>query len=336
MIDLAFLETLPEREFANGMAEVVKTAAIWDAQAFDLLESGVEKIRNAVLLPPPKNGSRDLTEGQQLLLAVVKSSVSVKAYIVTKDEKETGLRNLVNFGHTIGHAIEAVLTPQLLHGEAVSVGMILEAEIARALGILRNSAVGRLTRCLKAYNLPIAMDEAKLASCPNYHNLSTSRLMDIMRLDKKNSGSTKKIVLLAKIGKTHEEKATGVQDQVIEDVLATSVHVAAGPPTKSDVKIATPGSKSISNRALILAALGQGICRITNLLHSDDTQVMITALERLQGAKFGWEDDGEILVVEGGAGSLHVGFCLLKFEWISTSTDGLCLCSRRLLKTKYT
>lgn len=230
----------------------------------------------------------------------------MKAHIVTIDERETGLRNLVNFGHTIGHAIEAIVTPAILHGECVAVGMILEAEVARQLGILSQVAVGRLNRCLKAYNLPTSIKDPRIAVLPDAHKLTVDNLLDIMKIDKKNSGSEKKIVLLKQIGATYELKASVVADDVIRKTLCEAAKVVPGTPSHHPVTMTTPGSKSISNRALLLAALGKGTCRLKNLLHSDDTQVMMNALVDLQGAKFTWEDGGETLVVEGGEGTLSV------------------------------
>ena len=206
----------------------------------------------------------------------------MKAYIVTKDERETGLRNLVNFGHTIGHAIEAVLTPIILHGECVAIGMILEAEIARRMGVCSQVAVGRLARCIKAYGLPTSVSDPRIAKLPAARLLTNKRLLDIMRIDKKNSGPEKKVVLLSRIGKTHEERATAVADAVISTVLAEACRVIPGIPRNNPVRMATPGSKSISNRSLVLAALGEGTCRLKNLLHSDDTQVMMAALVDLK------------------------------------------------------
>lgn len=243
---------------------------------------------------------------QTLLLSVIRASVATKSYIVTIDEKETGLRNLVNFGHTIGHAIEAVMTPDVLHGECVAVGMVLEAEVARCLGILGNAAVGRIARCLKAHGLPTSIDDAVFQKSPKAAGLKVDALLDYMKIDKKNAGAVKKIVLLSRIGKTYEEKATGVEDDVISRVLSPALKVFPGPPTKMTFQLATPGSKSISNRALVLAALGNGVCKLGNLLHSDDTQVMMSALEEMKGADFSWEDNGETLVVKGGGGKLSV------------------------------
>ncbi|THH01024.1 hypothetical protein EW026_g1608 [Hermanssonia centrifuga] len=308
-IDAAFLETLPAREFSNGMAEVIKTAAIWNEDEFSALESRFSEIFAAIQTPSKDYSGR--TQGtrssaQELLLSVIVGSISVKAHIVTIDERETGLRNLVNFGHTIGHAIEAVLTPTILHGECVSIGMILEAEVARSLGALSQVGVGRLTRCLKAYNLPVSLSDPKIANLPAARSLTVERLLDIMKVDKKNSGPQKKIVILSRIGATYEQKATVVADTVISRTLSEAVKIIPGIPSKSPIHMATPGSKSISNRALLLAALGKGTCRLKNLLHSDDTQVMMNALMELKGAKFSWEDGGETLVVEGGSGTLSV------------------------------
>ncbi|KAG1804281.1 EPSP synthase-domain-containing protein [Suillus variegatus] len=312
-IDAAFLETLPEREFSNGMAEVVKTAAIWDETEFNSLENNAQLIYNAIRTPSTGSAGRHISTrstSQSLLLSVIRGSIYVKSHIVTIDERETGLRNLVNFGHTIGHAIEAVLTPHMLHGECVSIGMMFEAEVARGMGVLKQVAVGRLVRCLRAYGLPVSLADQRVSRCPGARDLSVDRLLDIMRVDKKNSGPQKKVVILSRIGATYEQKATAVDDVVIAKVLSEAVTVKVDLSATSvgtqHVKMATPGSKSISNRALVLAALAQGTCRLKNLLHSDDTQVMMAALQELQGASFTWEDGGETLVVTGGAGALQV------------------------------
>jgi pentafunctional AROM polypeptide len=103
-----------------------------------------------------------------------------------------------------------------------------------------------------------------------------------MSIDKKNSGGNKKVVLLSRIGKTYEERATVVKDDVIRRVLCEAATVISAVPSNSPVTMATPGSKSISNRALVLAALGKGTCRVKNLLHSDDTAVMMNALAELK------------------------------------------------------
>lgn len=258
-----------------------KTAAIWNEDEFATLESRANEIIAAVQSRSSPNAT-ERSPAQELLLSTIVASISVKAHIVTIDERETGLRNLVNFGHSIGHAIEAVLTPTILHGECISIGMILEAEIARQLGALGQVGIGRLTRCLKAYSLPVSVSDPRIASLPAAKELTVERLLDIMKIDKKNSGPEKKIVILSRIGATYEQKATVVKDDVIRKTLSEAAKVIPGIPKNSPVKMATPGSKSLSNRALVLAALGKGTCRLTNLLHSDDTQVMMAALIELK------------------------------------------------------
>jgi pentafunctional AROM polypeptide len=227
-----------------------------------------------------------------MLIGMIVGSVGVKAHIVTIDERETGLRNLVNFGHSIGHAIEAIVAPAILHGECVAVGMILEAELSRQLGHLSQVAIGRLTRCLRAYHLPVSLSEPLFTKHPAYASITVDRIMEIMKVDKKNSGSTKKIVLLSRIGATAEQKATGVPDFNIRKTLSLGAKVIPSKPSHDPVVMATPGSKSISNRALVLAALGSGVCRLKNMLHSDDTQVMMTALAEL---KVGVQSDHNFL-----------------------------------------
>jgi pentafunctional AROM polypeptide len=129
--------------------------------------------------------------------------------------------------------------------------MILEAEIARQMGVLGQVSVGRLARCLKAYNLPVSLADPRIANHPCASLLSVDRLLDIMKIDKKNSGPQKKIVILSRIGATYEQKTTIVADNVIAKTLAEAAKVVPGLPSK-------------------------------NLLHSDDTQVMMAALLDLQ------------------------------------------------------
>ncbi|WFD01279.1 hypothetical protein MYAM1_004041 [Malassezia yamatoensis] len=314
-VDAAFLLTLPPREFSNGMAEVVKTAAIWDANDFLKLETQSEAIRSAVLGEEARNAPQQTghtlatrTASQTLLLDVIRGSIGVKAHIVTIDEKETGLRNLVNFGHSIGHAIEAVLTPEILHGECVSIGIMLEAEIARMQEGLPQQVIARLAQCLKAYDLPVSLQDPRIARLSKAQQLTTSRLLDIMRVDKKNAGSAKKIVLLSRIGATVEERASTVSDAIIARILAPAVIVrpVTPKPSVTNCTITTPGSKSVSNRALLLAALAKGRCRLRNVLFSDDTQVMMNALRLLRAASFSYEDQGQTLVVDGHGGDLHM------------------------------
>ncbi|KAE8153891.1 Shikimate dehydrogenase [Aspergillus avenaceus] len=303
-IDLEFLETLPTREFINGMAEVIKTAAISSEEEFTALEDNAEAILSAVRRVVKPGQSR--FEGiEDILKARILASARHKAYVVSADEREGGLRNLLNWGHSIGHAIEAILTPQILHGECVAIGMVKEAELARHLGILKGVAVARIVKCLAAYGLPTSLKDARIRKLTAGKHCAVDQLLFNMALDKKNDGPKKKIVLLSAIGRTYEPKASVVPNEDIAVVLAPSIEVHPGVTSSSDVVCIPPGSKSISNRALVLAALGSGTCRIKNLLHSDDTEVMLNALEKLGAATFSWEEEGEVLVVNGKGGNIQ-------------------------------
>lgn len=303
-IDLHFLDTLPAREFINGMAEVVKTAAIWDEAEFAALEANADAILAAVK-SKPKIAADRLAPIRHILKRIVLGSARVKAEVVSSDEREGGLRNLLNFGHSIGHAYEAILTPQVLHGEAVAIGMVKEAELARFLGVLRPDAVARLTKCIASYDLPTSLKDKRIAKLTAGKRCPVDVLLDKMAVDKKNEGANKKVVLLSAIGKCYEPKASVVEDRAIRVVLSPAVRVTPGVPGSLAVSVTPPGSKSISNRALVLAALGEGECRIKNLLHSDDVEYMLSAISGLNGATYRWENAGEILVVKGKGGKLE-------------------------------
>ena len=303
-IDLEFLETLPVREFINGMAEVIKTAAISSDKEFTALEDNAETILAAVH-SEAKPGQHRFDAIQDILKARILASARHKASVVSADEREGGLRNLLNWGHSIGHAIEAILTPQVLHGECVAVGMVKEAELARHLGILKDVAVSRVVKCISSFGLPTSLDDKHLKRLSAGKHCSVDQLMFNMALDKKNDGPKKKIVLLSSIGQTYEQKASVVSNEDIRVVLSPGIELHPDVPGNLNATCIPPGSKSISNRALVLAALGLGTCRIKNLLHSDDTEVMLSALEQLGAATFSWEEEGEVLVVNGKGGRLE-------------------------------
>ncbi|KAK5175751.1 3-dehydroquinate dehydratase (3-dehydroquinase) [Saxophila tyrrhenica] len=299
-IDLAFLETLDKRQVCNGMAEVVKTAAIWDEDEFQRLEENADAIMAALDRPAGPGRFEGVEESFK---RIVLGSAKVKAEVVSADEKEGGLRNLLNFGHSIGHAYEAILTPEILHGESVAVGMVAEAELARYLGVLPPGAVARLSKCISSYGLPTSL-QSKLITNRTTKKCEADELLRRMAVDKKNSGSQKKVVLLSAIGKCYEPQATKVADKDIRIVLTPSIAIKPGVQKGLNVSCKPPGSKSISNRVLLMAALGQGKCRISNLLHSDDTQFMLSAIAKLGGATYSWEDEGETLVLNGNGGAL--------------------------------
>ncbi|AMD18942.1 HBR041Wp [Eremothecium sinecaudum] len=315
MVDVRWLESLPRREFINGIAEVIKTACIWNAEEFARLESNSDEFLRVVhgdkRISVMVNGSlHDISHTNiELMLPhifkMVLESIKVKAHVVSSDERESGLRNLLNFGHTIGHAYEAILTPNALHGECVSIGMVKEAELSRYLNIMSPTQVARLTKILSSYGLPVSPDEKWFQEMTNYKNTPLDVLLAKMSIDKKNEGAKKKVVLLKTIGECYGNSAHYVSDEDLKVVLTdeTLVYPFNNIPSSQKKIVVPPGSKSISNRALVLAALGKGTCRIKNLLHSDDTKHMLHAVERLKGATISFDDNGETVVVEGHGGT---------------------------------
>lgn len=316
LVDIKWLETLPRREFINGIAEVIKTACIWNAEEFARLEAHSDMFLNIVndaKIIKVANEKTDevqdisFTAIDQMLehtYKLVLESIKVKAHVVSSDERESSLRNLLNFGHSIGHAYEAILTPQALHGECVSIGMIKEAELSRYLGILTSTQVARLYKILVAYGLPVSPDEQWFKELTLQKKTPLDVLLSKMSIDKKNDGSKKKVVLLESIGKCFGKSAHVVSDEDLRFVLTdeTLVWPFSSISAGQNKVVTPPGSKSISNRALILAALGRGTCKIKNLLHSDDTKHMLTAIQELRGATITWEDNGETVVLEGHGG----------------------------------
>lgn len=273
---------------------------------FEALEANVNALMTAVKISPEASDRR-LSEVREKLKDIVLGSVQVKAHVVSADEREGGLRNLLNFGHSIGHGIEGLLTPDILHGECVAIGMVLEAELARHLGVLSREDVARLKKCLANYGLPTSLQDTTVQKRSGHKRCSVNQILSVMAVDKKNQGKKKRIVLLSGIGFVHEQQATVVADRDIRNVLSSSVKILPSIPKGMKVSCTPPGSKSISNRALVLAALGKGECRLRNLLHSVDTEVMIEALKTMKCASFssGSDSKGKYLLVKGNGGNLQ-------------------------------
>ncbi len=175
-IDFETLKTLPEKEFRNGMAEVIKYTAILDNQLFSYLQQYHQKI---------------MWKNKSSLVHIIKRCCELKKMIVEKDEKETGLRRILNFGHTIGHAVESLSNYKLSHGEAVAIGMIAEAKISAALGMLNQSEVVRLHNLLQLYKLPTEIPS----------NIDIKKIIKLTCHDKKVQQGKVQYTLLEKIGK---------------------------------------------------------------------------------------------------------------------------------------
>lgn len=208
--DMTLLQTLSRREVAEGMAEVIKMGIIRDATLFELMEKEHEKI---------------LALDASVSSRAVYESIRHKADVVALDEKETGLRGTLNYGHTIGHAIEALMSPAMLHGECVSVGCVLEADLAQRLGHLEAGAVTRIRACMEAYGLPVTMP-----TLPDGKGLP--ELMAKMAVDKKNVGGAIRCTIVTGIG-TSMECPQPVARSTIEAVLKDAIEAAARePPAK--------------------------------------------------------------------------------------------------------
>ena len=196
---------------------------------------------------PPVTDDRRLLNVRAALKHIVIGSVRVKAEVVTLDEREGGLRNILNFGHSIGHAIEGILTPQILHGECVAMGMVLEAELARHLGKLDGGAVARLKTCLTSYELPTSLKNRTVQERSAYKHCSVDQLLSIMSVDKKNDGKKKRVAILEKIGQVYQKKAIPVADRDIKVILSSGIRVLSSISKSLRVSRTPPGSKSISN-----------------------------------------------------------------------------------------
>ena len=171
--DIEMLNTLPSEELACGLAEIVKHACIVDSDYFDYIESQCEAIGR---LDP------------EVMHKLVYDSVVIKADVVNQDEREAGVRRKLNFGHTIGHALEKTLG--ISHGEAVSVGMVLAANLSSQKGLLSEAEVDRIITLLDRLNLPTQIDFDRQA------------VIDALGKDKKRESDHIKFVLLDGIGRS--------------------------------------------------------------------------------------------------------------------------------------
>jgi 3-dehydroquinate synthase len=194
--DLDTLATLPDRELRAGCAEVIKTAAIGDAAFFSWLEA------NAAAL---------LARDAQALAHAISTCCRFKAGVVERDERETGERALLNFGHTFGHALEAESGyGTLLHGEAVAIGMLLAARLSVRLGMAGEGDTLRLRALLEAFGLP----------CDLPPHLQPEALLSRMRLDKKSRAGSLRLILWRGIGKA--EIAGRVDEAAVREALASA------------------------------------------------------------------------------------------------------------------
>jgi 3-dehydroquinate synthase len=194
--DISTLDTLPARELSAGLAEVIKYGAIIDATFFSWMEENIERL---------------MAKDAEALAYAIQRSCEIKADVVRQDEREGGLRAILNFGHTFGHAIEAGLGyGEWLHGEAVGCGMAMAADLSQRLGFIDETARARIVALLRAAGLPVVAPD-----------LGAGRWIELMQVDKKSEGGQIKFILMRPLG-------TPAIMPVPQDVLLATLKACVG------------------------------------------------------------------------------------------------------------
>lgn len=188
-IDPAFLETLPPREFAAGVAEIVKMAVMFDADFFNFL------------------GNADFHD-EAVLKEMIRKSVALKAWVVNQDEKEAGIRAVLNYGHTFGHVIEnETKYSTYLHGEAVAIGMVMANELAVELGLFERTEADRVKKLLEKASLPVS-----------YEIKDVDDFYDHFFLDKKSAKGSIKFILPDGMG--NHKIVKDIDEVIVKKVLS--------------------------------------------------------------------------------------------------------------------
>ncbi len=193
--DTATLETLPERELSAGLAEVIKYGAVIDLAFFEWIEANIGKL---------------MARDKGALAYAIARSCEIKADVVRQDEREGGLRAILNFGHTFGHAIEAGMGyGAWLHGEAVGCGMVMAADLSHRMGLIDAATVERVRKLIAAAGLP--------AKAPD---LGVAKWLEAMEVDKKNEGGAIKFILMNPLGSS---KISNAPQELLLATLAACV-----------------------------------------------------------------------------------------------------------------
>ncbi len=195
LIDPSVLSTLPVRELRSGMAEVVKHGVIRDQELFGFIEENLDRI---------------LAREPELMTELVARNCRIKAEVVSLDERENNLRQILNFGHTLGHAVESFSGFGWLHGEAVAAGMVAEAGLAVELGLMDQQTPGRIAALLSRIGLPVEL--AALSA-------GVDQLLELTRLDKKARDGRARYALAGRVGAMATDEAGGYGIEVDEDVV---------------------------------------------------------------------------------------------------------------------
>jgi 3-dehydroquinate synthase len=192
------LKTLPAPQFTSGLAEALKHGLILDAAYFESIAGGLEGLFSQEL---------------DRLTDLIARSVEIKADVVSRDERESGYRKVLNFGHTVAHAQEAISGYAWLHGEAVAAGMALEAAIGEAAGVTEGGVSGRIQQVLEAARLPVELDD----------EVDETRFFEVLEKDKKRAGGRVRYTLIGEIGRVAASEegdwTHAVPEELVRSVL---------------------------------------------------------------------------------------------------------------------
>ena len=195
LMDQELLSTLPERQVRAGLAEIIKYGVIWDRELFDTM----------------KEKKKDIFSLGSSLDEIIVRSCQIKAEVVAEDERESGLRAILNYGHTVGHAIETLTGyKRYLHGEAVAIGMRVAADLAVRLKLLDEADATSIRQLISSYGLPVAIPE----------ELTPEMILETMALDKKAVGNILRFVLPTSIGAIRIVE--GVAESAIKKTLESA------------------------------------------------------------------------------------------------------------------
>ena len=193
--DLDALQTLPARELSAGLAEIIKYGPIADMAFLEWIEANLDGL---------------LDREPAAMAHAIRRSCEIKAWVVGQDERETGLRAILNFGHTFGHAIESGLGyGEWLHGEGVGCGMVMAAHLSERLGLVDMAFVERLTRLVQRAGLPV---KAPVLSAAD----NAGRYLELMRIDKKSEAGEIRFIVIDGPGKA---ALRGAPDALVRGVI---------------------------------------------------------------------------------------------------------------------
>ncbi|MGC4104565.1 3-phosphoshikimate 1-carboxyvinyltransferase [Ferruginibacter sp.] len=279
LFDYSLLRTLPNEQWVNGFAEIVKHACIKDALLFAKLE---------------RYSLHDFKTDESLLAELIEQNVSIKTNVVVNDEFEQGDRKQLNFGHTIGHAIENL--HHLLHGHAISIGMVAACNLSEKLSGFHFEEAIRIVKLLAKYHLPVDIET------------EYEKVFEVLKMDKKRSSNQMNFILARKNWQSRDKTGgAGNPTQVFKRNFIVKVSIKP-----SDIKgaLIAPTSKSSMQRACAAALLHEGVTTIHNPGKSNDDLAALGIIQRL-GATVSNIENSEIDIQSTGvqpvSGSISCG-----------------------------